>query len=118
MGTRMVSAAESPVHVGWKDAIVAAAETDTVFIKNKQGPSLRALRTELSEQLEAGEGNPMAALGGGVKDVYFEGKVGNGVALTGEVAGRIEAVEPVAEVIERTARGYFETIERLAKAAQ
>ena len=32
MGTRMVSAAESPVHEGWKSAIVAAAETDTCFL--------------------------------------------------------------------------------------
>jgi enoyl-[acyl-carrier protein] reductase II len=115
MGTRMVSAAESPVHVGWKNAIVDAAETDTVFIKNKQGPSLRALRTELSEKLEAGDGNPMAVLGGGVKDVYFEGRVEAGVALTGEIAGRIDEIKPVAQIIEETARGYFETVERLAK---
>ena len=30
MGTRMVSAAESPVHDNWKQAIVAAEETDTL----------------------------------------------------------------------------------------
>ena len=43
LGTRMVSAAESPVHSNWKDAIVAAKETDTVFL-NRQGPgpALRA----------------------------------------------------------------------------
>ena len=47
MGTRMVSAAESPVHQNWKDAIIGAKETDTVFL-NRQGPgpALRALRTE------------------------------------------------------------------------
>ncbi|MGI9623387.1 MAG: NAD(P)H-dependent flavin oxidoreductase, partial [Acidimicrobiales bacterium] len=32
MGTRMVSASESPVHDNWKQAIVAAAETDTLFL--------------------------------------------------------------------------------------
>ena len=32
MGTRMVAAAESPIHDNWKQAIVAAAETDTVFL--------------------------------------------------------------------------------------
>src|SRR2546430_378344 len=31
MGSRMVSSAESPVHSNWKNAIVAAAETETVF---------------------------------------------------------------------------------------
>ena len=32
MGTRMVSSAESPVHENWKNAIVKARETDTVFL--------------------------------------------------------------------------------------
>ena len=46
MGTRMVSAAESPVHANWKHAILAAAETDTVFLNQFSKPALRALRTE------------------------------------------------------------------------
>src|SRR3990170_4594426 len=46
MGTRMVSAAESPVHHNWKQAIVNAAETDTVFLNRFSRPGLRALRTE------------------------------------------------------------------------
>jgi enoyl-[acyl-carrier protein] reductase II len=32
MGTRMVSAKESPVHENWKQAIINAKETDTVFL--------------------------------------------------------------------------------------
>ncbi|MGE4608956.1 MAG: nitronate monooxygenase [Myxococcota bacterium] len=117
IGTRMVSAAESPVHEGWKQAIVDAAETDTVFIKNDRGPALRALRTKTTEKLERGEGNPMAVLGGGVEKVYFGGDLEAGVALTGEVAGRIESVKPVAQIIAEMARDYFETVERLAKQA-
>ena len=46
MGTRMVSAAESPVHENWKNAIIAGAETDTVFLNRFSRPGLRALRTE------------------------------------------------------------------------
>jgi enoyl-[acyl-carrier protein] reductase II len=115
MGTRMVSAAESPVHDNWKNAIVNAAETDTVYIKGGKGPSLRALRTPTTEALEAGEGQAMATLGGGVKDVYFGGKLESGVALTGQVAGRIQAVEPVGDIIARTVREFAETVERLSK---
>ncbi len=117
MGTRMVSAAESPVHTGWKDAIVAAAETDTVLLKQPKGPALRALRTETSTALEAGEGNPMAVLGGGVKGVYFEGNMEAGLALTGQVAGRIEAVEPVARIIADTVAGFEKTVKALASGA-
>ena len=115
MGTRMVSAAESPVHDNWKRAIVDAAETGTVLLKSKGAPALRALRTERTERLERGDGSPMAELGGGVRDVYFEGKLENGVALTGQVAGRIEAVVPVAQVLEEMVRDFSATIERLAK---
>ena len=46
MGTRMVSAAESPVHENWKTAIVDAKETGTVFLNKFHSPALRALRTE------------------------------------------------------------------------
>ena len=38
MGTRMLSSAESPVHQNWKQAVVEAKETDTVFL-NQQSPS-------------------------------------------------------------------------------
>jgi enoyl-[acyl-carrier protein] reductase II len=114
MGTRMVSALESPVHDGWKNAIVDAAETDTCFLRTEGGPSLRALRTATTERFEAGEGNAMAGLGGGVRDVYFEGKLENGVALTGQVAGRIEEIRPVADIIADTVREFAEAAERLA----
>ena len=115
MGTRMVSAAESPVHANWKQAIVAAAETDTVYLKGDSGPALRALRTATTEALEAGEGQAMATLGGGVKQVYFEGKMDAGIALTGQVAGRIEAVKPVADIIADTVREFGEVVEGLVK---
>jgi len=115
MGTRMVSAAESPVHTAWKEAIVAAPETGTVFLRSPGGPALRALRTERTEALERGEEHPMAALAGGVQQVYFGGDLEAGVALTGEVAGRIDAVLPVAEIIEQTVREFGEAIEGLAK---
>ena len=36
---------ESPVHPNWKQAIIDAAETDTVFLNSHASPALRALRT-------------------------------------------------------------------------
>jgi len=113
MGTRMVSALESPVHDAWKKAIVEAAETDTVFMHTEAGPALRALRTERTERIEQGEGDGMRGLAGGVAAVYFEGRLEEGVALTGQVAGRIEAVRPVAEIIADSVREFAETVSRL-----
>ena len=113
MGTRMVSAAESPVHANWKNAIVAAPETGTVFLRNEKGPALRALRTERTARLFAEGGNSMAELAGRIQDVYFGGDLEAGVALTGQVAGRIEQIAPVDEVIESTVREFEATINHL-----
>jgi len=118
MGTRMVSAAESPVHDGWKRAIVAAEETGTVFLRQERGPALRALRTERTTRLERGEGNPMLELAAGVRAVYFDGDLEGGVALSGEVAGRIDAIDPVAEIVARTVREFAATVARLADATR
>ena len=110
LGTRMVSAAESPVHANWKQAIVDAAETDTVFLNQHASPALRALRTPYTEALELDhEQNAMAAFGNPA-DLYFGGDFSRNIALSGQVAGRIDAVRPVADIIGETARDCLATL--------
>jgi enoyl-[acyl-carrier protein] reductase II len=101
MGTRMVAAAESPVHQNWKNAIVEGAETDTVFLNRFSRPALRALRTERTTRLEHEDAVSMMEFGT-VKDLYFGGDLEASIALGGQVMGRITAVEPVATILERT----------------
>jgi enoyl-[acyl-carrier protein] reductase II len=117
LGTRMVSAAESPIHDNWKQAIIAAQETDTVFINRHGRPGLRALRTELSSKLERQESVDLGSALGNAKDLYFGGDMEAAVALCGQVAGRIDAVKPVAEIIEELAAGFIETISSLQRHA-
>lgn len=115
MGTRMVSAAESPVHQNWKDAIIAAKETDTVFLNRHQSPALRALRTEKTTRLEFDtQTNAMAEFGRAL-DLYFGGDMEASIALSGQVAGRIDSVRPVREIIEEVKREFFETLGGLAE---
>lgn len=114
MGTRMVSAAESPVHHNWKQAIVDAAETDTVFLNRFSRPGLRALRTERTTRLERDEHVDMSEFGR-TRDLYFGGDLEAAIALTGQVAGRIESVEPVETIIERTVVEFRQCIERLQR---
>lgn len=114
LGTRMVSSAESPIHQNWKDAIVNAEETDTVFLNRKFGPGLRALRTEHSEALEYADENIMGELGK-AKDLYFGGDMNASIALTGQVAGRIDSVRPVADVLRDIVAEFHETIQELGQ---
>jgi enoyl-[acyl-carrier protein] reductase II len=114
LGTRMVSSAESPVHANWKQTIVDAAETDTVFLNQHASPALRALRTTYTSELEFDhEQNAMARFGN-VTDLHFGGDLESGIALSGQVAGRIDAVRPVAEIIAECARDCLATIAALA----
>ncbi|MBM3800003.1 MAG: nitronate monooxygenase [Actinobacteria bacterium] len=98
LGTRMVSAAESPVHDNWKNAIVAGAETDTVFLNRHSRPGLRALRTERTTLLERRENVPLTEMSRAL-DLYFGGDMEASIALTGQVMGRIESVEPVESIV-------------------
>lgn len=115
MGTRMVSAAESPVHENWKKAIVDAQETDTVFLNRAHSPALRALRTEKTSALEFEvEKNAMTEFGTAL-DLYFGGDMEASIALTGQVAGRIDSVRPVQEVIHEVRDQFFDVIGQLGR---
>lgn len=102
MGTRMLSSAESPVHKNWKQAIVDAKETDTVFLNQASRPALRALRTERTAALlPLGAFNAMEHFAG-VQSLYFEGDMEAAIPLSGQVVGRIDAVKTAADIVQET----------------
>ena len=112
MGTRMVSAAESPVHDNWKQAIVGAAETDTVFLNQRHSPALRALKTDRTVGLQFSEDNVFGQFGD-AQALYFGGDMEAAIPLGGQVAGRIESVRSVADIINDTMTGFHRTIKEL-----
>lgn len=116
MGTRMVSSAESPVHANWKNAILAAAETDTVFLNQFSKPALRALRTQKTSRLEREPGPNMMSEFGHAKDLYFGGDMEASIALSGQACGRIDAIKPVAQIIRETVDGFFKSVQNLSTA--
>jgi enoyl-[acyl-carrier protein] reductase II len=107
MGTRMVSAAESPVHANWKDRIVQARETDTVFLNRfGPGPALRALRTEKTTLYEKEPPENIMGEFRRALDLYFGGDMEASIALSGQVAGRIDGVKPVAQILRETVEEF------------
>ena len=114
MGTRMVSAAESPVHDNWKQAIVAGQETDTVMLNRAHGPALRAIRTERTEPLEWVTDRNLMGEFGNALDLYFGGDMNAAFALSGQVMGRIESVRPVADILDETVEEFFTVISAMA----
>jgi enoyl-[acyl-carrier protein] reductase II len=115
MGTRMVSAAESPVHDNWKQAVLDAAETDTVFLNQHTSPALRALRTDRTNALEFDTETNAMALFGTAMELYFGGDMEAAIALSGQVAGRIDEIRPVADIISDCARDCLQILADLAR---
>jgi enoyl-[acyl-carrier protein] reductase II len=105
MGTRFVSAAESPVHANYKQAIVDADDTGTVMLNRRSSPCVRALKTERAKAIDL-EGSFDRSLFGNVRDVYFGGDMEASLALAGQTVGLIHEVLPVADIIGRTIEGF------------
>ena len=113
MGTQMVSCLESPVHENWKQAIIDAKETDTVFLNQKHSPALRALRTDRSERLAELDENVFGEFGD-PQSLYFGGDMNAAIALSGQVAGRISEIRPIRDVINDTIHEFSNTVKRLS----
>jgi enoyl-[acyl-carrier protein] reductase II len=101
MGTRFVASAESPVHAGYKEAIVAADATGTWVLNTKSTPCIRALKTDFTKLIhEAGLMGPETFKG--IRGVYFGGDMNAAPALAGQSAGLIHDVLSVQQIIEQT----------------
>lgn len=114
MGTRMLSCAESPVHANWKQAILNAAETDTVFLNEQSRPALRALRTQRTAALAPlGQFDTMEHMAN-LQSLYFGGDMEAAIPLCGQVCGRIDSIKPARAIIEETVAGFREIMQGLA----
>ncbi len=116
MGTRFVASAESPVHAGYKNAIINASTTGTLML-NKQGtPCIRALKTDWSQPVyEAGVLPPDAFKG--IQSVYFGGDMNAAPALAGQSAGLIHSVAGVQQIIEQTVAEFHAISARMGAMA-
>lgn len=120
MGTRLLACADSPVHANLKRAVVDADETATVLLPLDGNRMMRVIRTPAAEKLAESSAFGAQALQR-VQRLYFDGDLDASVANTGQVAGRIEAIEPAADIIAGMWAGCREalavTAERLATGA-
>ncbi|MEH6635846.1 MAG: nitronate monooxygenase [Halioglobus sp.] len=114
MGTRMLSCADSPVHANWKQAVVQARETDTVFLNQEGRPALRALRTSRTAELAPlGKFNVMEQMAD-LQTLYFGGDMEAAIPLSGQVCGRIDEVLTAKQIVEGTMAGFDQVMHGLA----
>lgn len=112
MGTRFVSAAESPVHANYKNAIVNAKETGTVVLNKKATPCIRALKTNRTAAI-AEAGLMPADTFSKILDLYFGGDMEAAVGLAGQTAGLINRIKTAKEIIDETVAEFFTISSRM-----
>ena len=85
-----------------------------MFLNSHTSPALRALKTTTSTALKFDtETNAMTAMAG-MADLYFGGDMNAALALCGEVAGRIDSIRPVADILSETAEECVRILDELA----
>ena len=115
MGTRMLSCSDSPVHANWKAAVVAAQETDTVFLNQESRPALRALRTARTGELALHGKIDLMENMANLQELYFGGDMEAAIPLSGQVAGRIDSVKSASDIIDQTMAEFEGIMQGLAE---
>ena len=114
MGTRFITAAESPVHHNVKQAIADATETINLE-PVKKGIMMRFVRNDFAEAVARGDIDPQGQpYAGPVFEMFETGDLGLAMVGAGESAALLHDVRTVAEIIDDTVAGFWTEIERLA----
>ena len=116
MGTRFVASAESPVHAGYKEAIVAADATGTWVLNTKSTPCIRALKTDFTKVIHEAGLMPADTFKG-IRGVYFDGDMNAAPALAGQSAGLIHGVQTAQQIIDQTVAEFHAITARLGALA-
>ena len=98
MGTRFVSSLESPVHNNFKNKIIDSGIDGTYILNKKSKPVIRALKTNLTEDIDRKGEMDMTALMN-IQDLYFGGNMEAAPALSGQSSGLINEIKPVKQII-------------------
>ena len=112
MGTRFVSSKESPVHVNFKNKIIDSGIDGTMVLNKKSKPVIRALKTELTNNINEKGVMDMSAMMN-IKDLYFGGDMEAAPALSGQSSGLINEIKPVKQIIDEIIDEFNSTCNEL-----
>ena len=112
MGTRFVSSLESPVHDNFKNKIVESGIDGTYILNKKSKPVIRALKSNLTDQINDSGQMDMSALMN-IKDLYFDGDMEAAPALSGQSIGLINEVKSVKQIVNEIINEFNDTCESL-----
>ncbi|HOC09168.1 MAG TPA: enoyl-[acyl-carrier-protein] reductase FabK [Bacillota bacterium] len=121
MGTRFVCSVECTAHANYKEALLKAGDRDAVVSGRTTGHPVRCLKNKLTREFDRLEraGTPaeeLEKLGAGkLREAVVEGNTKDGSVMSGQIAGLINDIKPVKEIIEGITKEAKDIIEITAK---
>ena len=104
VGTCLLASEECPIHENYKKAVIKASATDTIVTGRTTGAPVRVLKNKMAREYLALEkrGASLEELEkvtlGGLRRAVLEGDVEMGSVMSGQVAGMLHEIRPVAEI--------------------
>jgi len=119
VGTRFAATVESSAHERYKQAVVAAQDTDTVLTLKKVTP-VRMIKTPFARKaMEAERGGAskeeLETLLGVKREMMgiFEGNIEEGEFEAGQSSGLVRNIAPAAEIVRRMMEEYYAVKQKL-----
>ena len=115
MGTVFLATEECPVSENYKNAIIEAVDTSTTLTGTKFGAPVRGIKNELTKRYHELEEKSSTLMEleeltlGSLRRAAYEGDVENGSIMSGQIAGLVNEIRPVKDVIE----GIFEEAQKV-----
>lgn len=119
LGTCLLASEECPIHENYKQAVIKARDNDTVVTGRIGGTPVRILKNQMAREYVRQEraGADKMELEkytlGSLRRAVFEGDVIRGSLMAGQVAGQINKIRPIEEILRNLYEGSIETLRSL-----
>ncbi|MDD4601279.1 Nitronate monooxygenase [bioreactor metagenome] len=119
IGTRFVASKECTAHDNYKQAVIKAKERSTVLTGVSTGHPVRVIANKLTREYLEREKNgaseaELEKMGAGkLRAAVIDGDVDNGSVMIGQIAGMVEEVKSVDEIIQELVKGLPTVVENI-----
>ena len=124
VGTCLLASEECPIHPNYKQALLAARDSDTIVTGRSVGGPVRVLKNRMAQEyvrLER-EGADLMTLEkltlGGLRRAVREGDVESGSLMAGQTAGMLHEIRPVRAIFEDLMNGGQQALRQAREAWQ
>ena len=118
MGTVFLASEECPVTDAYKNMIVEAVDTSTTLTGEKFGAPVRGIKNELTKKYHELEERSSTLMEleeltlGSLRRAVYDGDVENGSVMAGQIAGLVNEIRPVKNIIEDVIKEAREVLKR------